>query len=800
MKKLLSKALSIIIVLLMILPSTSTVFAKGLIINRITPVNNAAGTADTVTVEGLEVGDIVKVYADATGGVAIGSVTGTSITRSIVIGGKTISATQTTAVVSIPQIGVAAGSVYISVTSKGLIESDRVKVSYDAEAATLISKSMKGTTVNNAVGTPDTVTIKGLALGDIINVYQGVTADGTVGIGLPIGTATAIADKANASTAIATATIAQLGAAGGNVYVSVTSKGLLESDKLIKVQYFAEQRSTTPFLSNITTKNNAVGTADTVIVTNLVVGDTVKVYSDVTSNGKYSVGEAIGTAIATADKVKIGTTTTGTATVSIPQLGVVAGNIYVSVISKGLIESNITTAVAYLAEEKSIAPFAADIKAVNNALGTQDVVTVRVTALVSEVIVNANQPVIGLVAGDIVKVYQAPTGGIAIGAATATSKVLTLGSQQIKITEVKAIANIPQLGAVAGNVYVTVTSKGLLESDRTKVAYDSEPTTIISSLAIGTTVNNAVGTPDTVTIKGLEVGDIIKVYSASIIEAAPLAEATAKADKGSNGAIATASVPQFGTGSGNVYVTVTKKGLLESDKLIKVPYFAEKRSNTPFVSNVTPKNNALGTTDTVTVTNLQVGDIVKVYSTSTSDGKSAIGEAMGTATATADKSSTAVAKVSIPQLGTGRGYIYVSVISKGLLESDITEAIAYLAEPKSSTPFVGNITIKNNAYGTSDTVIVKGLAVGDVVNVYSASTIDGTRGVGKSLGKATGVADKVAKGMVATSTATVNIPQIGVSKGKIYISVTSKGCLESNITTGVEYDAEEKTDAPIVAH
>jgi len=799
MKKFLSKALSIIILLSMVLPSTSTVFAKGLIINRITPVNNAVGTPDTVTVRSLEVGDIVKIYSDATGGTAIATVTATTITRTIAIGGNTISGTETTAIVSIPQLGAGAGSVYVSVTSKGLIESDRVKVSYAAETATIISPIMKGTTVNNSVGTPDTVTIKGLALGDIIKVYSTATVDGTAGIGSAIGTATAIANKVeNDITAIAT--IPQLGAAGGNVYVSVTSKGLLESEKLIKVQYFAEQRSSTPFVSNITSKNNAIGTSDTVTVTNLVVGDIVKVYSDATSNGKYSVGEAIGTAIATADKVKIGTTTTGTATVSIPQLGAVAGNIYVSVISKGLIESTITTAVAYLAEPKSTAPFVADIKVVNNAVGTPDIVTVTVTALVSEDIVNAYQPVIGLVAGDIIKVYQAATGGIAIGTGTVTSKVRTLGAQQIKITEVTAIANIPQLGAVAGNAYVTVTSKGLLESDRTQVVYAAEPATIISALTKGTTVNNAVGTPDTVTITGLEVGDIVKVYSASIIEGTAIGIATATADKGNNSAIATASIPQFGTGAGNVYVTVTSKGFLESDKSIKVPYFGEKRSNTPFVSNITPKNNAEGTTDTVTVTNLQVGDIVKVYSTATANGKSAIGEAMGTAIATADKSSTGIAKVNIPQLGTARGNIYVSVISKGLLESYITTPVAYLAEPKSTAPFVGNIITKNNAYGTSDTVIVKGVAIGDIVKVYSAATKDGTRGVGTAIGTANGVANIVATGMVATSTATVIISQIGVAKGNIYISVTSKGCLESNITTAVEYDAEVKSESPIVVH
>ncbi|MGK0468923.1 hypothetical protein [Clostridium sp.] len=798
MNKLLLKALSVLIFLLMVLPSAGTVFARGLIINRITPVNNAVGTADTVAVAGLEPGDIVKVYYDEAGGTAIGTVTSTSVTRTITVRGETISGTETTAVVSIPQLGSGAGSVYVSVTSKGLIESDRTEVTYDAEKATLISKNMTGTTVNSAVGTPDTVTITGLELGDIIKVYQDASADEEVGIGTSIGTATGVADKEKNDIA-ATATIPQLGAAGGNIYVSVTSEGFLESNKLIKVKYFAEKRSSTPFVSNITTENNAYGTSDLVTVTNLVAGDMVKVYSSATAYGKYPVGEATGTEIAQA---------TGTATVSVPQLGTVAGNIYVSVTSEGLIESHITTAVAYLEEEKSTAPFAADIKSVNNASGTPDTVTITVTSLILEDIVNVYEEPVGLVSGDIVKIYQAATGGIAIGTATATttSRVITLGSQQMTITEVTAITNIPQIGINAGNVYVTVTSEDLLESDRTQVAYDAEVVTMISSRATGTTINNAVGTEDTVTITGLEVGDIVNVYSASTINEAAIgtatatATATATSDKGDDGAIATASIPQFGTGAGNVYVTVTSKGFLESDKLIKVPYFAEQRSSAPFVANITPKNNAVGTSDTVTVINLKVGDIVKVYQAATTDGTMGVGEAMGTTTATADKAVTGIATISIPQLGTSRGYIYVSVTSKGLLESTITSPVAYLAESKSTAPFMGNITIKNNAYGTSDTVIVTDLAVGDIVKVYSKTTIDGTRGAGTVLGTATGVADEVEEGMVATSTATVIIPQIAAEKGNLYISVTSENCLESDITEAVEYDAEEKSEAPIVVN
>ena len=88
---------------------------------------------------------------------------------------------------------------------------------------------------------------------------------------------------------------------------------MLESDRTAAIAYDAEVKSTILDSTGIIVKNNAVGTADTVVVPGVAVGDIVKVYS------VASGGTAIGTITATV---------AGSVTVTIPQIGAVAGNIY----------------------------------------------------------------------------------------------------------------------------------------------------------------------------------------------------------------------------------------------------------------------------------------------------------------------------------------------------------------------------------------------------------------------------------------------------------------------------------------
>ncbi|MBU3186015.1 hypothetical protein [Clostridium estertheticum] len=112
------------------------------------------------------------------------------------------------------------------------------------------------------------------------------------------------------------------------------------------------------------------------------------------------------------------------------------------------------------------------------------------------------------------------------------------------------------------------------------------------------------------------------------------------------------------------------------------------------------------------VQDLAIGDIVNVYS-------SAIGgDLIGTETVKIEGDLT----VKIDQIGEKAGNVYVSVTSKTLLESDRTSAVRYAAEVKSIPLDPTKIIVTNNAAGTADTVMVKKLAVGDIVKVYSSAT------------------------------------------------------------------------------
>jgi hypothetical protein len=140
--------------------------------------------------------------------------------------------------------------VYVSVANKGELESDRVKADYGAEpkSATIDTGSI---TITNNAGIPDTIRINYLSIGDLVKVYDAARG------GNLLGSATV----PNSKTEV-TITITQLGKAAGSVYISVTSKGMLESDRT-KADCPAEFYSSFPHNSNITIANNA-GIPDTV--------------------------------------------------------------------------------------------------------------------------------------------------------------------------------------------------------------------------------------------------------------------------------------------------------------------------------------------------------------------------------------------------------------------------------------------------------------------------------------------------------------------------------------------------------
>ncbi|MCD1261854.1 hypothetical protein B5M42_023955, partial [Paenibacillus athensensis] len=170
--------------------------------SNVTLTNNLAPTADTVKVTGLAVSDVVKVYAS----------NGTSL-----LGTGTVAAGKTELSLSISQLGMNAGMVKISVTSKGKPESDKLEVSFDMEPQTDAPTGSNVTYTNN-LGIPDTVKVTSLVAGDIVKVYK--HGD----LKTLLGTGTVAAGKTDV-----TISLKDTGATAGSVDLTVTTKNKRES-------------------------------------------------------------------------------------------------------------------------------------------------------------------------------------------------------------------------------------------------------------------------------------------------------------------------------------------------------------------------------------------------------------------------------------------------------------------------------------------------------------------------------------------------------------------------------------------
>ncbi|MBX4262477.1 hypothetical protein, partial [Clostridium estertheticum] len=153
MNKSLSKTLSVLVFLSMVLPTSSKVFATGLSTSPIETnivVTNNAGASDTVKVLGLTTGDVVTVYSETTG---------------LALGTGSVGSGKSDATVTVAQLGKTSGNVFVSVKSTSSIESNKVEKAYTAEAVSETPVAANITVTNNAVGTPDTIVVKTLAVG-----------------------------------------------------------------------------------------------------------------------------------------------------------------------------------------------------------------------------------------------------------------------------------------------------------------------------------------------------------------------------------------------------------------------------------------------------------------------------------------------------------------------------------------------------------------------------------------------------------------------------------------------------------
>ncbi|MED3159830.1 hypothetical protein P4376_06210, partial [Bacillus thuringiensis] len=194
-------------------------------------------------------------------------------------------------------------------------------------------------------------------------------------------------------------------------------------------------------------------------------------------------------------------------------------------------------------------------------------------------------------------------------------------------------------------------------------------------------------------------------------------------------------------------------------------YEAEPTTVAPAVEKITVSNNKVEAEDTITVSELKKGDIVRVYEASKG------GEAIVTSEAVAEgkTEATILGKDLLKVTG---GTVYVSVQSENELESART-AVKYESQV-TAEPVGGNIVVLNND-GAADIVRVTGLTAGDKVSVYNEETVQ------EAIGTATVAENKTAVNVV--------IPQLGEVAGKIYVSVTKVNKDESK-RVAINYIAE----------
>ncbi|WHY66870.1 hypothetical protein [Neobacillus sp. SuZ13] len=231
--------------------------------------------------------------------------------------------------------------------------------------------------------------------------------------------------------------------------------------------------------------------------------------------------------------------------------------------------------------------------------------------------------------GATIKAYTTKTGGLPV--------------RSLKSTTTSAELVFSQLGKVNGNLYVTVTIPGLIESDRVAISYLGEQSDTISSKQVKTTNNK--GKSDIVSVSNIAVSDVIKIYSRT--------NQLLVSKKVMSGKSISISLKQLGTKTSFMYVTITKSGMLESKKTA----ISFKGEVTKALSSKKVKiTNHKKKSDLISVTNLKKNDLIYVYNSK----KKKIAS---------KKATSSSVLIRIKQIGVKKGYVYLTVKSDGMLES-----------------------------------------------------------------------------------------------------------------------------------
>ena len=709
------------------------------LVSNIKIENNTAGTNDTITVYDLLVGDVVKVYADPS--------------TTLPIGTATVASGVTSATISIAQLGTGSGTVYVSVTSGSNDESNRVSKNYAAEPATSSLDAAQILVTNNPASTSDTVTVENLSPGDVVRVYND-PIDPTI-----IGSGTVATGQNEV-----TITISQLGTTAGRVYVSISRPGMAESRRTVK-SYAAEAKSPSVAVKDITIENR-VNAVDIISIRNVQSGDIIKVYP--TKNETVALTQAT----ATSDSVMLST----------PQLGQAAGTVYVT-LTRGTRAESDRVAKSYAAENSS-SGVSGTIKVINNS-GSADRITIS----------NMNP-------GDFIRVYSDKTSTTPIAISTANRNLLPKfadwdlhGNARVtsnyQLTLAPTAANqsssflVPVIGGLQYTARIESVSSGGTASVQEMRAGSTNGTAVtLSSGVANTWTTNADTTHIRFTLSNSSSPSSITFLNPmlSLGGAVPFEEQASAKTKNlipsfdrwdsrhaNSTVVSDYHLRLFATAT-NQASSTRVRGVQPNTQYT----FSANHNGSVSITAVRPGSTNLvllsSTAKTFTVTTPSTVDHLIVSFTNNTTGTFNLSNPMLEAGAVATKfekmlQPRVTGSATVSQLGQAAGKVYVTVTTPGKNESQRYVA-SYAAEAKSNPPKLSGIKITNNKSGTSDRIVVTGLNAGDVVKVYRTKS---TPTVLVSTTVATG-----------STVATLTYSQLGVEAGSVYISVTSSGKSESN--------------------
>uniref|UniRef100_UPI00056335E2 BslA/BslB family hydrophobin n=1 Tax=Paenibacillus sp. A9 TaxID=1284352 RepID=UPI00056335E2 len=637
----------------------------------LSPILN--GTTN-VSINGLNNGDVVKVYGNGT-----------------VLGTATANASGT---VSIPvSVNAQGGSLSVELLRNGLA-SAATSITYGAVVVPPVSAG--NITVSNTSGNNDTVTVTGQTQGNLITVY---------GNGKVLGTATV---GSNGQAVINAALVP----VGGVIGVSVTSQGV---ESIVTPVLYPAEMVPALAVASVNIDNNT-GSQDIVQISSLKQGDVVKVYGS---------ADLLGSAELQAD---------GTLEVPVTLLPI-GGSLSVALVRNGV--ESVPTLVSYSTEV--VNPLLPAAIKVENLINATSKVTVNGLQNGDIIHVYAHGELLGTGTADsngvaAVNTDLAPNGGV-VGVSlvrnTVESPTAQINYGSIVVPAVDASQVQPQnnygnqdivtvtdlkedqaitvyqdnevLGTgkadasgkvvigltlipAGGAVQVSTTYLGI-ESNPVSVAYGAEIVPPIPASDI--TILNNEGNMDNVNIRNLVAGDLVTIYQSNNVIS------TKKAD--TNGDItAGLTLQPYG---GTLSFTREHSGLASVST--DVIYAAEPG---PVLSASSISiNNLTGNEDTIQVTGLQQGDMIRVY------------DANGTLLGSDIAGSFSWVMLQV-QLLPGGGEVSVQ-LTRNQMDSNIVK-VTYVAEevPPANAP-VADIVVDSQQRDQA-VITVTGMNAGDIAKVY----------------------------------------------------------------------------------